>query len=223
MGAVLVGGELGLHHRVADLAAELRRVHVLDARVGSQRHDQDVGDREREKITTARRWTGSSKSIDGHCQAPCRRRPLAALEPDADRNEHEARHEEHGKIRKNRRPMLRIAVEAENLEQEEGDEQQRAGRGQRRAEDRDTVAKREKRPEIHSCHPPPGARTVQFKNANRISPTISRPRTTAIVPTVRPSAVDPAWRRLAGEVVDRPLARQAREFVLPLLFHFLAR
>jgi len=48
MRTVLIGGELGFHHRVTDLAAELDRVHVLNAAIGGQRHDHDIRHGQRE-------------------------------------------------------------------------------------------------------------------------------------------------------------------------------
>ncbi|OPZ84713.1 MAG: hypothetical protein BWY76_01729 [bacterium ADurb.Bin429] len=42
---VLVGGELGLHHRVARLPAEGHRLHVGDSAIGELAGDDDVGKR----------------------------------------------------------------------------------------------------------------------------------------------------------------------------------
>ena len=46
--AVLVGHVFRLHHAVASLAAELRRIHVLDTAIRGERHDDDVGHRQQE-------------------------------------------------------------------------------------------------------------------------------------------------------------------------------
>ena len=94
--AVLVRGELRLHHLVADLAAELDRVHVLDAAIGRERHDDDVG-HVSAKMSTARaalvrvvEIDARPAQLDGALPAP----PPAALEPGAERNQQKAEHED---------------------------------------------------------------------------------------------------------------------------------
>jgi hypothetical protein len=96
VGTLAVSDILRLHHRMANLAAELRRVHVFDRAVRSQRDDQQVHDRQGEDDAD-HALVMRIAQVDA--RQPSRREPLrlpAAFEHAPQRDHQQAEHEQDG-------------------------------------------------------------------------------------------------------------------------------
>ena len=142
----LVGRVLGLHHRVAGGAAELRRLHHLDALVGARPpRIISVDDRSAARKTRTLRRTRST--LRSRPAAVVRRlpRPAAAvahaLAPEAERDQRQPEDEDAGDDQEGEDAEVRAAVVADEVEREQRDEQDRADRGEDGAGQADRVAR----------------------------------------------------------------------------------
>ncbi len=151
----LVGRVLGLHHGVAGRAAELGRVHHLDALVGRGRQDHQVdrghdqeGDDDPPRTVEIqiedgeRRWRRTGLPSD----------PLApALAVDTPRDQQESQREERRQHQVGQDAHVRVAAVAHQLDGEQRDDQDPAGRGDGGAQQADRAA-RDRGEEV--THPP---------------------------------------------------------------------
>ena len=115
--AVLVGRELRLHHGVTHLPAELRRVHVLDAAVRRQRHDDDVRHRQAEDDDGGAAMDRIVE-VDSRPVELGRRPPVRAtlpLDPSAEGNQQEPDHENRWQDQKEQNAEIRIGVQAKEI------------------------------------------------------------------------------------------------------------
>ena len=131
-------GELRLHHGVARLPAELDRIHVLDAAIRGQRHDDDVRDREEEHDE---RRTAVDRIVQIEPRPVRRRRraplaPAAALEPGADRHQRQPDEKDGGQDEEKHEADIGIRMEAEQIGKKDDEKQHGADGGQRRAGER---------------------------------------------------------------------------------------
>jgi hypothetical protein len=131
---------LRLHGLMAGLAAELDRVHGLDAFEGGERHDEQVDGRQYRHCQdhSARSWTVQIESrpfAHGGCQTA---EAATALEPCAQWHEQQADHEQHRQSDEedDAEVWIRMADPAQGLEDEKGQEENGGGSRQRSAEDR---------------------------------------------------------------------------------------
>jgi hypothetical protein len=117
---------------VADLTAELCRVHVFDGAVRSQRHDQQVDDRQREHQTDDALMVRIAQ-IDLWDAVRREPEPLAAaLEHRAQRDHHQADHEKDRQDDEENQPEVGIAMNPEKIGEEDEDEDHGADRSQQR-------------------------------------------------------------------------------------------
>ena len=137
--AGLVRDEFRPHRGVACLAAELDRVHVLDAAVRTERDDDDVRDRQTEDddggrplrriVEIDRRPLNSRRRFPGGAPPP--------FDPGPEWNQQEANHEQPGQDEEKDDADVRVRVKAEHVRQEHDQERHGTDRGQHHAGDRD--------------------------------------------------------------------------------------
>ena len=134
-------GVLGRHHRVAGQAAELRRVHVLDALVGrgaQDGHVQHGGAADEEQHVAHGRGVEVDAGVLGRDTAFTRQPP--PVPEDADGNQDQAQDEQEGQDKKEGDADVGMdRVRARDLEEPEPDQGQRRGRCQRRSQHADPV------------------------------------------------------------------------------------
>jgi hypothetical protein len=127
---------------MARLAAELRRVHVLDAAIRRQRHDDDVGHRQREDDD---RGAAVNRIVQVELWPPhLGRRPAArtatALDPPTKRNQRQAEQKDARQNQEEQDAEVRVRMEPEEIGEEDDDEDDSADRRQHHAANGDRAA-----------------------------------------------------------------------------------
>ena len=157
VGGALEGGELGLHHAVAGLAAELGGVHGLDPLVGGGRQDHDVqrGQHGEDEGAVADPRVVEVEHGKGRRRlAPRRGLPVApALAEDAEGDQQQAGDEQGGEDQIGEDAGVRPALETEQLEREQGDDQNAGCRDHRGAEQADRIARQGDKEALHGMRP----------------------------------------------------------------------
>src|SRR5215207_9973851 len=138
---VLIRDVLGLHRRVADLAAELTRLHVVNATVSGQRNDQRIDDSEGE-YDRGNTTMMAVAEVDHRPVTLAWMQAIASSRPPHSRRDKEQPEGERGRDGdEDDDADVRVGESAEEFEDEENDEEDSRRSGDYPSSPRDRVAR----------------------------------------------------------------------------------